>query len=102
MQLRPDDKVLDLATGTADVPWASRDWRRCGPGSSPRKGIWGMKKPGFNNTQRVKKKVLKIHGIQDITDITKLWNMKSFQRAMFMKGLQQSVMKFRPVGHLLG
>ena len=46
MQLRPDDKVLDLATGTADVPWASRDWRRCGPESSPRKGIWGHEKTG--------------------------------------------------------
>lgn len=64
MQLRPDDKVLDLATGTADVPWASRDWRRCGPESSPRKGIWGHEKTGgFQNTQRVKEKVLKIQGI---------------------------------------
>ena len=56
MQLRPDDKVLDLATGTADVPWASRDWRRCGYMGHEKTG-------GFQNTQRVKEKVLKIQGI---------------------------------------
>ena len=64
MQLRPDDKVLDLATGTADVPWASRDLRRLRSGKFSKEGDMGHEKTGgFNNTQRGKEKVLKIQGI---------------------------------------
>lgn len=58
MQLRPDDKVLDLATGTADVPWASRDM--------------GHERTGcFKKQATGKREGLKIQGISDITDIYK-------------------------------